>query len=67
MAEIAYSKKDKNRITREEVQRILEVGHLLSSVLSPEELEELHRVKKLSSSLSQLKRNHSKIGNMSVT
>jgi hypothetical protein len=67
MAEIKYSKKDKHRITKEEVQRILEVGRLLSSVLSPEELEELHIVDKLSSSLSQLKRNHSKIGNMSVT
>lgn len=33
-----------NRVTQEDVNRILEVGRLLLSVLTPEEIEELTRL-----------------------
>jgi hypothetical protein len=64
MAELAdvlkKQKPEKHRVTIEDVNRVLEVGRLLLSVLTPEELDQLKK---------ELSNNHtqSEIGNTSVT
>jgi len=57
------------QVTVEEVKRILEVGRLLLSVLTPEELEELQSLSGLflSSSIPIDQSSASEIGNTGVT
>ena len=56
MGKRVYSSDNRLKVTKEEVERILEIGRLLSSVLSPEELRELHKGGKLYSPSSHLER-----------
>ena len=67
MGKRVYSSDNRLNVTKEEVERILEIGRLLSSVLSPEELRELHKGSELYSPSSHLERIASKIGNIGVT
>ena len=67
MGKRIYYSDNRRNVTKDEVERILEIGRLLSSVLSPEELEELHKGGKLYSPSSHLERIPSKIGNIGVT
>ncbi len=68
MVEIANEQRSQEvPVTLEDIKRVLEVGRLLLSVLTPEELEELRAFNALRSSSSISPEQPSEIGNTSVT